>query len=251
MKLTQPTNSWGSVAKWYDRNLANPNSFQSQVILPNLKRLINVQPRQAMLDLACGQGFFASQLQDIIKIIGIDISPELIKIAKKNCSKSKFFVSPAENINQLSLPQFDKVLTVLALQNIADLTKTFHNVSQVMKRGAKWSIVINHPCFRQPQASSWVYDNENNIQNRVLNKYLSSYTVTMDMNPSSNNPTQTLSYHRPLQEYIQLAKNNNMYLSNMEEWISHIPQDQGPKTPALEIGRQEFPLFMYLEFTKL
>jgi ubiquinone/menaquinone biosynthesis C-methylase UbiE len=250
-KPKKAINSWGKVARWYNRNLSNPNSFQSQVILPNLIRLFKPLKSDRVLDLACGQGFFCEEFENICQLTGIDIGPELIQIAKQHCPKTEFYVCAAEKINSLRLPKFDHTLTVLALQNIADLSATFKNVSSLMNTEGKWHIVMNHPSFRQPQASGWLFDNDTNTQNRVITKYLSNYKVEMKMNPSDPNTNKTLSYHRSLQEYIKIARNTGFALTNMEEWISHIPQDQGPKTPALEAARKEIPMFLYLEFTKI
>ncbi len=240
-------NSWGQVADWYDTMMDNPKSFQSNVILPNLRRTLNLKPSDVVLDLACGQGFFAAQFENNCKLYGIDISKELVDLARLKCTKSKFIVSPAESIDKLDLPQFDKVYTILAMQNIKGLDKTIKNVASKMKQGATWSIVLNHPCFRQLRASEWYYSRETDIQYRMLSRYMTSYSEEILMNPSKKNSPKTLTYHRPLQDYIKLAKNNGLYLTNMEEWISHIPQDTDYKDTA----RKEFPLFCLLEFKKI
>jgi ubiquinone/menaquinone biosynthesis C-methylase UbiE len=246
-KHNKAQNSWGAVASWYDKNLDKPNTFQSQVIMPNLARLVKISPNSEMLDLACGQGYFCQYFEDKCQVTGIDISAELIEIASKSCKKTKFVICPAERIETLKLKPFDIILTVLALQNIADLNKTIANVSQVMKTGAKWYIVLNHPCFRQIKKSSWSLNKESKINERVLTGYMSSYSQEIIMNPSDKNSARTLTYHRPLQEYIKIAKNNQLCLSNLEEWVSHVKQDND----ILEKSKNEFPVFMYLEFTKL
>jgi cyclopropane fatty-acyl-phospholipid synthase-like methyltransferase len=51
--------SWGGVAKWYDSLLEkDSDSFQQNVILPHLTRLLDLRPSETVLDIACGQGFF-------------------------------------------------------------------------------------------------------------------------------------------------------------------------------------------------
>jgi ubiquinone/menaquinone biosynthesis C-methylase UbiE len=240
-------NSWGEVADWYENMMDNPKSFQSNVILPNLRRTLNLKQSDTVLDLACGQGFFATQFENNCKLYGIDISPELVSLAQKKCKKTKFYVSKAENIDQLKLPLFDKIFTILALQNIKGLDMTIKNVASSMADNGEWSIVLNHPCFRQLRASEWYHSRETNIQYRMLSRYMSNYSEEILMNPSKLNSKKTLTYHRPLQEYIKIAKNNGLYLVNMEEWISHIPQD----TDYKDMARKEFPLFSLLVFKKI
>ena len=246
IKSKKAQNSWGNVASWYDNNLDNPNTYQSQVILPNLTRLLDLKKSDTLLDLACGQGFFCDKYENISTVTGVDISPELIDIAKANTKKTQYYVCRAERIETLPLKPFTKVITVLALQNIQDLAKTVFNVSNLMSKGSKWYVVLNHPSFRQIRKSSWVMDKILNTQTRVLTGYMSSYTQEIIMNPGNRNSEMTLTYHRPLQEYIKIAKNNNMVLTNLEEWISHKNQD----TQALDTAKKEFPMFMYLEFEK-
>ena len=61
--LFMPNNStsWGKVAAWYDDLLDGDDTYQKKVILPNLKRLAGIQKGDQVLDLGCGQGFFARE----------------------------------------------------------------------------------------------------------------------------------------------------------------------------------------------
>ncbi|MGL4758235.1 MAG: methyltransferase domain-containing protein [Patescibacteria group bacterium] len=239
-------NSWGEVSDWYEELLSNPKSYQSQVILPNLKRLLNLKQSDNVLDLACGEGFFPAQFEDSCFMTGLDIAPELISLAKNKCKKSELFVCSAEKMNTINVGQFDKIYTVLAIQNIKGLNETFENVANSLKPNGEWILVLNHPCFRQLRNSEWFFDKNKNIQYRMLSKYMSSYKEEIIMNPSKSSSKKTLTYHRPLQEYIKVAKSNGLSLVNMEEWISHIKQD----TTYKENARKEFPLFMTLVFKK-
>jgi ubiquinone/menaquinone biosynthesis C-methylase UbiE len=247
------TNSWGSVADWYDTNLKQKDTYQSKVILPNLLRLLKVTKNQNLLDLGCGQGFFAKFYEHSCKVVGVDISSSLIEMAKKSCKNTKLYVSKAENIDFISQSSFDKVLIVLALQNIKGYKETIAQIARVLKQGGSCYIVINHPYYRQPKHSQWYWDNENRTQNRLVNKYMSSYESTFIMNPGNRDKEKeikTLSYHHSLQTLTNEFGKNNMAIVNIEEWISHKTQDQGDKTEALEEAKREIPLFMYLEVRK-
>lgn len=243
-------NSWGEVADWYQRNLENSNSYQNMVILPNIIRLLDLSKTDQVLDLACGEGFFETYIENDCKLTAIDISNELVAIAKNKCKNTQFHVAKAENIDQLNLVKFDKILTILALQNIEDLNKTVKNISKLMNDNSTWHIVINHPYYRQLRHSNWQFDTEKNIQFRTVDKYLTNYKTIVEMNPSKANSSKTITYHRSMQEYIKIMKNNNLALINLEEWISHIDQDQGNRTVALEKAKKEIPMFMYLCFSK-
>jgi ubiquinone/menaquinone biosynthesis C-methylase UbiE len=82
--------SWGKVANWYNNLIEKgQDSYQKKLILPNLIRLLEVRRGEVILDLACGQGFFSREFQkEGAKVIGVDVSKELIDLAKKHNNNS-------------------------------------------------------------------------------------------------------------------------------------------------------------------
>jgi 2-polyprenyl-3-methyl-5-hydroxy-6-metoxy-1,4-benzoquinol methylase len=86
-KVKNPTH-WGKVAEWYDQLVGEEGSeFHRDVIFPGVLRLLAVQPGEAILDVACGQGVFCRLLsQHGAKATGVDASPELIKLARERNS---------------------------------------------------------------------------------------------------------------------------------------------------------------------
>ncbi|MBI5401095.1 MAG: methyltransferase domain-containing protein [Candidatus Yonathbacteria bacterium] len=83
------TTSWGGVAYWYDTLLAGDDTYQAQVILPNLLRAMVIKKGERVLDLGCGQGFFSRAFfNEGAVVTGVDLSKELIAIAKKNSGRA-------------------------------------------------------------------------------------------------------------------------------------------------------------------
>lgn len=82
--MKRKNTSWGHVAHWYNALLNEEGTYHKEVILPNLLRLMDLKPDETVLDLACGQGFFTREFAKFAaKAIGVDISPELIAIARE------------------------------------------------------------------------------------------------------------------------------------------------------------------------
>ena len=249
-KVTEKTH-WGSVASWYDKTVTNPNSFQNAIIAPNLLRLMDLQKSDVVLDMACGSGFFAQKIApNVTKVVGVDFGLDLINLAKKNnnCPNVKYLYGNAENWCE---GQYDQILICLALQNIQNPEAVIANFAQMLNKNGKIHIVLNHPAFRISGQSSWQWDEQNYCQFRRVDKYLSNQKSEIIMNPSNPKSEITISFHRPLQYWFKLFAKNNLCVLGMEEWISHIPQDQGPKTQSLENARKEFPMFMYLQLKKI
>ena len=245
--------SWGKVARWYEDTITDDGSYQNTVIKPNLIRLLNLKAGQSVLDVASGSGFFAREFSKLgAKVTGLDIGPELIKIAKQQDPKGTYLVGNAEKMDMLKPAAFDVVTIVLALQNIKNFQNTISEISRVLKPGGRCLIVLNHPAFRIPGKSFWDYDEEHRIQYRRLDGYLSESSKSMDMHPGQKAAVKKLTYsfHRPLQVYFKAFYKNHLVVENLEEWISPKESDKGSRKLAEDKARKEFPLFMCLELKK-
>ena len=251
--MKRKNTSWGHVASWYSDLLEDStDTYQTKVILPNLLRVMKVSSSEHVLDLACGQGFFARELAKAgHKGTGIDVSPELISKAKALSPESDFKVGAADNLSFLKGNSFDSVLIVLALQNIENLQGTIAECHRVLKKGGNLFIVLNHPAFRIPRYSGWGWDEENKTQFRRIEHYLSENSVEIDMHPGSKEKKiNTFSFHRSLQVYSKAFIKNNFSITGLEEWISHKKSQKGPRALAEDTARKEIPLFLMLKATK-
>ena len=158
--------SWGKEANWYDNYLNDDDSYQKQVIMPNLLRIVSPKKGMKILDLACGQGIFSEMIIDAgANVLSADISEELIGIAKKRLAnkisaKDSFMVARAGHLLDAGVAQgsCDSAICVLAAQNIKEFDLAIKEVSKIIKSGGKFTIVLNHPCFRIPKYSDWHFD---------------------------------------------------------------------------------------------
>jgi len=159
----------------------------------------------------------------------------------------------ADDMGTFKDASFDAGFSVLAIQNIEHIAKVFKEVSRILKPGGKFVIVLNHPVFRNPDKTSWRIDEENKIQYRRVDEYLSESRKSIDMNPG-NTDTQkkeyTVSFHRPLQVYSKMLSNAGFVISRIEEWTSHKESQKGPKKLMEDRARKEIPLFMCIECKK-
>lgn len=251
------TTSWGGVASWYDKHLEGDDTYHTKVILPRLLRMTGDIKGKDILDLACGQGFFSRHLSECgANVTGIDIGKELIAQAevlqKGHSSKIHYYVSGADDLYMLKDKSIDIVVCVLALQNIENITGTFKEVSRVLRKGGKFIFVINHPSFRNPQSSFWGYSEEEKVQYRRVDSYLSESKVKIDMTPGNAKEKKfTISFHRPLQLWSKLLSKHDFAITRMEEWESHRVSEKGPKQDSENKARKEIPLFLAIETIQL
>ena len=264
-KSMSKSTSWGKVASWYNDYLENTkDTFQKNVILPNLLRLMDIKPGQVVLDVACGQGFFSRELFDRgAYVTGADISTELIAMAKqvqaedakKSTRRKKvigslvFHAAPAHAMPFVKAQSVDKVLMVLALQNIENVKEVFAECGRVLKPGGRLYIVMNHPAYRGLNKSSWGWEGTQ-AQYRRVDQYLSESKVNLELRLGPKRKEKIVSFHRPLQYYFKMFYKTGFFVSRLEEWISHKKSEPGPRAKAEDAARKEIPLFICLEAVK-
>ncbi len=251
--------SWGGVAHWYDHYLEDSkDSYQAKVILPRLIRMVGSSAHLRILDLACGQGFFTRALRDEgASMVGVDISEELISLARKKEEESGvkppilYTAAPSHKLDHFGQSSFDCVISVLALQNIEFIQATMNEVAAVLKPGGRFIFVINHPAFRNPQSTHWGYDTEREVQYRRVDAYLSESKTNIVMNPGGKDKKHTVSFHRPLQFWSKALKKAGLAIVRIEEWESHKKSEPGPRQKAEDRARKEIPLFFAVEAVQL
>jgi ubiquinone/menaquinone biosynthesis C-methylase UbiE len=246
--------SWENVAEWYDKLLEGDGAgtYQKELILPNLLRLMDIQKDERILDLACGQGFFAREFYKIAKnVVAADASKSLIALAKEHSPLQgqgqgiDWRLAEADKLAFLAAGSIDKAAIVLALQNMEDIGGVFKECARVIKPGESLFLVLNHPAFRVPKASGWGWDEKEKVQYRRIDRYLSELKVPIDMHPGQKSGGgQTLSFHRPLQSYFKALGKAGFGVIGMEEWNSHKKSEPGLRAVAEDRARKEIPLFL-------
>ncbi|MBP6884345.1 MAG: methyltransferase domain-containing protein [Candidatus Pacebacteria bacterium] len=245
--------SWGGVSEWYDNYLeTDKDSYQEKVIAPNILRILNIKKGDVLLDLACGQGFFSRKFSaQGANVTGVDISRELITVAKKHSENISYNISPAHKLPFIKNNTVDAVTIILAIQNIENMQEVFNEVSRVMKKTGRLVLVVNHPAFRIPKESSWGFDPASGTQYRRVDSYLSQSKTKISMHPSKKDSTQTVSYHRSLQDFFKALGKSGFAVTKFEEWISHKKSEKGPRQKAEDTARKEIPIFLAIEAKNL
>jgi ubiquinone/menaquinone biosynthesis C-methylase UbiE len=242
--------SWERVAGWYDDLLKSEGTYQKELILPNLLRLMDIRRGDVVLDFACGQGFFAREfVKSGARVVGVDASRSLIELAKKNSPKEIDFRAVSTGTDSLAFIKegsIDKVVIVLALQNIENVAGVLKICSGVLKNTGMVFVVLNHPAFRIPKASSWGWDEGAQVQYRRVDRYLSESKTEIDMHPGKKKSERTISFHCPLQYYFKGLGKAGFSVVALEEWNSHKRSEPGPRAEAEDKARKEIPLFLCL-----
>jgi ubiquinone/menaquinone biosynthesis C-methylase UbiE len=129
---------YGIVAEHFQnwRTKIHPKGWIFNEFLENpciAKLLGNIKGKK-ILDFGCGTGSYIKQmLKKGARIKGFDISPEMLKIAKKNYPKLELKLGSGYKIPFKE--KFDIVLSQLVVEHIKDWDKIFKEVNRVLKKG--------------------------------------------------------------------------------------------------------------------
>lgn len=252
IKKEKAATSWSRVSGWYDALLSETNTYQSDIIAPRLLRLVGDIKNKSILDLACGQGYFTRLLQKAGgAVVGSDVSTTLIKRARELSPGITFTVASAEKL-PYDDSCFDTITSVLAFQNMEPVPAVFKECFRVLKKNGQLILVMNHPAFRVPQYSDWIFDEKKHTQERTVWRYLSEIKIKIAMNPSKQTKSvETISFHRPLQYWFKAGEKAGFVVTRLEEWESHKQSQAGPRKNAEDKARKEIPIFMALVFKKM
>ena len=254
MKHNTTETNWNNVAHWYDSYLKGDDTYQAKVIAPNLARMLAVSLADRVLDVACGQGYFARLIADAgATVVGVDSSSDLVELAAQQAQTNESYrVGDAEKLPAMKLGTFDAAFSVLAFENIKNIAKVLEGINDCLKKEGKVVLVLLHPSFRIPQHSDWGYDMKRNVQYRKTEKYLSEVSIPIELAPHKGGKKETTTtFHRSLQWYVKSFRNAGFAITNLEEWISHKKSDAGPRQVAEDAARKEIPMFMAIELRKL
>lgn len=127
-------------------------SYQEEVnpIKANSDRLIEKWfpdvRNKAVLDAGCGTGRFCTLAEErgASTITGIDLSSEMIAVARKHATKTEFICG---DLNAISIPMesFDLVLCALVLAHCEELAKPLSNLCQSVRPDGVLLITDFHP----------------------------------------------------------------------------------------------------------
>jgi len=244
--MNKASTAWEKSGSWYHKIVGEKGHFFHQtVVIPKSLKLLNLKNDSSLLDIACGQGVIAGYLPKTVYYLGIDASESLIRYAQTRDKNRNHHYTVADVTKNINFPEkdFTHAAIILALQNISEPEKAINFASRHLKANGKLLIILNHPSFRIPRQSSWEIDNQNKLQYRKVNRYLSPLKIPLTVQRDKIGSPIIWSFHHPLSDYSRYLFENGFLIEKIEEWIS-------PKTSVGKAAKQEnhargeFPLFM-------
>ena len=186
------------------------------------------ESRGVTLDLGCGEGRLARELlRRGHRVIGVDASPTLVRLAASADPDGDYRVADAENL-PFAAASVDLVVAFMTLQDIDDAAAAIRESSRVLSPGGQFCAAVVHPVATAGELQS---DDET----FVLNK---SYFAEGEHRQFPLGETTITSYHRPLEYYVRALIDNGLELEALRE------------LPTRRRAAGRIPMFLHLRARK-
>ncbi|MGL1888481.1 MAG: class I SAM-dependent methyltransferase [Reichenbachiella sp.] len=227
--------SYERIAKRYNE-LIDHKPHNAYYDRPNTLKLLGDVAGKIILDAACGPGKYAEILHEKgAKVIGFDLSPEMIKFAKsRNQDSGNFFVHDmSEPMSMLEDGSIDMVLYALAFHYVEDWAPTLREFHRVLRPNGRLVLSIEHPFFEYEYFKS--------------TRYFDTEAVQCTWK-GFGDPVDIHSYRRPLNQCISPLTQNGFYI---DELVEPKPTEEFEKLDPKHFKElNAFPAFMCIAAVK-
>lgn len=220
------------------------NDFVEQ---PAIKSVMPPIKDKTILDLGCGTGHFAKYCieKGAAKVIGVDISSNMIQKAKEENSHEKieYICMPIEELI-LDDQKFDVIISSLAIHYIEDYAKLIAKVRSLLHKNGQFIFSTEHPIVTaRKETNNWVKDAQGEKLHWALDHYQEE--GKRELHWYIDGVTM---YHRTISTLINTLIDNRLKLEKIIEPQS-IPT--GLKLMPKLINEQRRPSFIVIKSRRL
>ena len=216
--------------------------------VPYILELLDDVQGKRVLDAGCGGGFYSLWLSENgAKVLGIDGSKEMIKIAKRKASSrmldAEFLIGDISDL-RIKDSTFDLVLSTLVLMDMKELDQAVSELARVTGDGGDIVVSVQHPILT---SGDWERESGQKLF-RKLDNHFTERQLGAEREKERRERVSCRYYHRPLQAYTQPLLDRGCVLTHLVE-----PQ---PHEVYMEFNPREYedtrgiPHFIVLRFRK-
>jgi 2-polyprenyl-3-methyl-5-hydroxy-6-metoxy-1,4-benzoquinol methylase len=149
---------WNTNAVFWDDKMREGNDFHRLLVGPATERLLQIQPGESVLEIACGNGQLARRLAELgTTVLATDLSATFIERAQTRTAerpdltgKIDFRVVDATDetaLLALGEGQFDAIACGMAIMDMVEIDPMLRAVARLLKPEGRFVFTLAHPCF--------------------------------------------------------------------------------------------------------
>ena len=229
--------AWEGLAEFWDEQMGDAgNAHHRTLIGPNVERLLEIEPGQRILDVACGTGYFLRRLIDLgAEAVGADFSAKMLAQARRRAKEAgvELDLHEVDATDEAALValgegQFDSVVSNMALMDMAEIEPLMRAAVRLLRPGGRFVFSVSHPVFNSGHWQ-WVHEGEDRDGEMIETRAVKIWDY---LQPSAQpgigivgQPVQGFYMHRPLGLLLKPAFDAGLVIDAFEEHGS--PPDTG------------------------
>ena len=217
--------------------------------VPYILELVGEVRGKKVLDAGCGGGFYSLCLSKKgAKVLGIDASEEMIKIAKRKASRNmldaEFMVGDVSDL-KIEDSVYDLVLSTLVLMDVKKLDNAVSELVRVTRDGGDIIVSVQHPILT---AGDWERESGQKLFRKLDDYFIERELETIWENERKERVSFTY-YHRSFQAYTRSFLERGCVLTHLIEPYPHKVYKKFNPREYEDTSR--IPHFIILKFRKM
>ncbi len=242
---------WEQNAAFWDEYMGEGGVFQRVLIGPTTERLLDLQPDERVLDVACGNGAFSRRMAALgARVVACDFAATFIERAKARTTEhagriNYRVIDATDEVQLLSLGKqsFDAAVCTMAMMDMTTIDPLLSTLTQLLKPGARFVFSSVHPCFNSGVGMKRIIEEEDR-DGEIADAYaikISNYaTPTMYKGLGIvGQPVPQFYFHRPLNVLLNTCFRAGFVLDALEEPV--FDQETKPNRPFSWENYREIP----------
>lgn len=235
MNKNEIKNSWNKMSMAYENFTNSPNSYSNMIEWLAIKKLAPDLENKVIIDLGCGTGRFSFLFEQFKpeRIIGIDISDEMIKIAegiaKEKNSRVTFIKSDIENLSSIQSNNIDFVFSSTVLHYIKNLETITKEIYRVLKPKGTCILSVIHPVYSAQypiKHDNGEFPKEDEWEVKYLDKNIRAYIQPWIQYNSEIENFLSFSYHHTMADYINSIIEAGL---SIKSFVEPLPSEEWKK----------------------
>jgi ubiquinone/menaquinone biosynthesis C-methylase UbiE len=229
---------WDQLAAFWDERMEAGTTWQRTLIEPSVERLLQLEPGERILEIACGNGEFARRMTELGgQVLATDFSERMLERALARGGDVDYRLADAtdeEELLALGDPgSFDGVVSNMAIMDMESIEPMIRAASRLLKPAGRFVFSTLHPAFNSGDVRPAVELDLDGGVTEVYSVKVSSYGRSSSGKGVAlpDQPVQQWYFHRPLWMILEPFFVHGFAADGLEEPLLTPSDRQKPGTP--------------------